>query len=93
MKKQIKKCLILCFFMITVLFTNLNLVYATDDPNPPEMVSKGAILIDNKTNRIPPLSKIGKTIATIIAAPNILFFIVINLQLLLYYFHSYTLLL
>ncbi len=52
MKKQIKKCLILCFFMITVLFTNLNLVYATDDTNPPEIISKGAILIDNKTNRI-----------------------------------------
>ena len=53
MKIRVKKIFILCFLIITVLFTNLNIVYATDnDANAPEITSGTAILIDNKTNRV-----------------------------------------
>ena len=53
MKIHIRKIFILFFLIITVLFTNLKIVYATDnDTNAPEITSGAAILIDNKTNRI-----------------------------------------
>ena len=53
MKIHVKKLFILSFLIITVLFTNLNIVYATDnDADAPEITSGAAILIDNKTNRV-----------------------------------------
>ena len=53
MKIHVRKIFILFFLIITVLFTNLKIVYATDnDTNAPEITSGAAILIDNKTNRI-----------------------------------------
>ena len=53
MKIHVRKIFILFFLIITVLFTNLKIVYATDnDTNAPEITSGVAILIDNKTNRI-----------------------------------------
>ncbi len=53
MKIHVRKIFILFFLIITVLFTNLKIVYATDnDTNTPEITSGAAILIDNKTNRI-----------------------------------------
>ena len=51
MKLYVKKILILSFLI--VLFTNLNIVYATDNnADAPEITSGAAILIDNKTNRV-----------------------------------------
>lgn len=53
MKLHVKKIFILSFLIITVLFTNLNIVYATDnDADAPEVTSGSAILIDNETNRV-----------------------------------------
>ena len=53
MKIHVKKFFILSFLIITVLFTNLNIVYATDnDTDAPEIASGAAILIDNETNRV-----------------------------------------
>ena len=53
MKLHVKNFFILSFLIITVLFTNLNIVYATDnDADAPEITSGAAILIDNKTNRV-----------------------------------------
>lgn len=53
MKLHVKKILILSFLMVTVLFTNLNIVYATDtNTDAPEITSRAAILIDNETNKI-----------------------------------------
>ena len=53
MKIHVRKIFILFFLIITVLFTNLKIVYATDnDTNAPEITSGAAIIIDNKTNRI-----------------------------------------
>ena len=53
MKIHVKKFFILSFLIITVLFTNLNIVYATNnDTDAPEIVSGAAILIDNETNRV-----------------------------------------
>lgn len=53
MKIHVKKIFILSFLIITVLFTNLNIVYATDNAtDAPEITSGAAILIDNETNRI-----------------------------------------
>ena len=53
MKIHVKKFFILSFLIITVLFANLNFVYATDnDAEVPEITSGAAILIDNETNRI-----------------------------------------
>ena len=53
MKLHVKKFFILSFLIITVLFANLNFVYATDnDAEVPEITSGAAILIDNETNRI-----------------------------------------
>ena len=51
MKVDVKKHILLSFFIIAILFTNLPIVYA-DDNNTPEISSTAAILIDNKTNRI-----------------------------------------
>ena len=53
MKLHVKKFFILSFLIITVLFTNLNIVYAADnDADAPEISSGTAVLIDNKTNRV-----------------------------------------
>ena len=53
MKLHVKNFFILSFLIITVLFANLNFVYATDnDADAPEITSGAAILIDNETNRI-----------------------------------------
>ena len=53
MKLHVKKFFILSFLIITVLFTNLNIVYAADnDADAPEISSGAAVLIDNKTNRV-----------------------------------------
>ena len=53
MKIHIKKVFILSLFIVTVLFTNLNIVYAVDtNSSEPEIISGAAILIDNETNRI-----------------------------------------
>ncbi len=53
MKIHVKKMLILSFLLIAVLFTNLNIVYATDnDTDAPEIASRAAILIDNETNKV-----------------------------------------
>ena len=53
MKIHVKKIFILSFLILTVLFTNLNIVYATDnDASAPQISSGAAILIDNKTNKI-----------------------------------------
>ena len=53
MKIHAKKIFILSFLIVTVLFTNLNIVHATDnDEDAPEIVSGAAILIDNETNRV-----------------------------------------
>ena len=53
MKIHVRKIFILSFFIITILFTNLNIVYAANnDADAPEITSGAAILIDNKTNRI-----------------------------------------
>ena len=53
MKLHVKKIFMLSFLIITVLFTNLNIVYATDnDTDAPEITSGAAILIDNETNRV-----------------------------------------
>lgn len=53
MKLHVKNFFILSFLIITVLFTNLNIVYATDnDADAPEITSGAAVLIDNKTNRV-----------------------------------------
>ena len=53
MKIHVKKIFILSFLIITVLLTNLNIVYATNnDTDAPEIVSGAAILIDNETNRV-----------------------------------------
>ena len=53
MKIHVKKIFIICVLIITIFFTNLHIVYATDnDTDAPEITSGSAILIDNKTNRI-----------------------------------------
>ena len=53
MKLHVKKFFILSFLIITVLFTNLNIVYAADnDADAPEISSGATVLIDNKTNRV-----------------------------------------
>ncbi len=53
MKIYVKKIFILSLFIVTVLFTNLNIVYATDNnADAPEITSGAALLIDNKTNKI-----------------------------------------
>lgn len=53
MKIHINKIFILSFLILSILFTNFNITYATDDnSNIPEISSKSAILIDNKTNRV-----------------------------------------
>ena len=53
MKIHVRKIFILSFFIITILFTNLNIIYAANnDADAPEITSGAAILIDNKTNRI-----------------------------------------
>ena len=53
MKIYVKKIFILSFLLITVLFTNLNIVYAVDSPaDSPQITARAAILIDNKTNKI-----------------------------------------
>lgn len=53
MKLHVKKIFILSFFILTVLFTNLNIVYATDnDVDAPEIISGAAILVDNETNKV-----------------------------------------
>lgn len=51
MNINMKKCFILCFLIIALLFSNFNIVYA-ENTNPPELISKAAILLDNKTNKI-----------------------------------------
>lgn len=51
MKSNLKKIFILSIFIIALLFNNLHIVYA-EDTNKPELVSRAAILIDNKTNKI-----------------------------------------
>lgn len=52
MKSNFKKVFILFFLLITISFTNLNIVYAAEDTDTPEVTSGAAILIDNTTNRI-----------------------------------------
>ena len=52
MKIRVNKVFVLCFLIVTVLFTHLNIVYATDNTKAPEIASGSAILIDNKTNKI-----------------------------------------
>ena len=53
MKIHVKKMFILSFLIITVLFTNLNIVYAAEnDANAPQISSGAAILIDNATNKV-----------------------------------------
>ena len=51
MKLHVKKIFLLSFFILALLFSNLNIVYAADT-NAPELVSRAAILMDNKTNKI-----------------------------------------
>ena len=51
MKLHVKKIFLLSFFIFALLFSNLNIVYAADT-NAPELVSRAAILMDNKTNKI-----------------------------------------
>ena len=51
LKLDIKKCLLLSFLMIAILFTNFTIVYA-ENANEPDLISKAAILIDNKTNKV-----------------------------------------
>ncbi len=51
MKINIKKLFILSFLIIALLFSNFNIVYAEDNAEP-NLLSKAAILIDNKTNKI-----------------------------------------
>ena len=51
MKLHVKKIFLLSFFILALLFSNLNIVYAANT-NAPELVSRSAILMDNKTNKI-----------------------------------------
>ena len=51
MKLHVKKIFLLSFFILALLFSNLNIVYAANT-NAPELVSRAAILMDNKTNKI-----------------------------------------
>lgn len=51
MKLHVKKIFLLSFFILALLFSHLNIVYAADT-NAPELVSRAAILMDNKTNKI-----------------------------------------
>ena len=51
MKLHVKKIFLLSFFIFALLFSHLNIVYAADT-NAPELVSRAAILMDNKTNKI-----------------------------------------
>ena len=51
MKLHVKKIFLLSFFILALLFSNLNIVYAADT-NAPELVCRAAILMDNKTNKI-----------------------------------------
>ncbi len=51
MKINMKKFFVLSFLIIALLFSNFTIVYAEDNPEP-DLLSKAAILIDNKTNKI-----------------------------------------
>lgn len=50
MKLHIKKFIFLFFLVITLFFSNFSYIYASDDE--PNLNSKAAFLIDNKTNKV-----------------------------------------